>query len=92
MLKKTDLIEKYALEMGITKKDATVVVEKVIEIMKDSLIHNDGLDIFGFIKMEKVYKEAHEKKSPFTGEIVTVAAKYTPKAKFSSAFKKELNA
>ena len=45
MVKKTDLIDKYALDMGVAKKDAAVVIEKVIEIMKDSLIHNDGLDI-----------------------------------------------
>ena len=33
MLKKTYLIERYSQEMGITKKDATVVIEKVIQIM-----------------------------------------------------------
>ena len=48
------------------------------------------VDFYGFVKFTKVHKEAGTARSPKTGETVEVPAKDVPKAKFSSAFKKEL--
>ena len=49
------------------------------------------VDITGFVKLEKVYKEATTARNPQTGESIAVPAKYIPKAKFSSTFKREIN-
>lgn len=91
MLKKTDSIERYVQEMETSKKDATTVIEKVIDLLKEG-IKEDGVDLYGFVKFEKQYKEACEKRNPRTGEMGHVEAKYVPKAKFSPAFKREINA
>lgn len=92
MLKKIDLVERYAKDMECSKKDATVVVEKVIELIKTGVIEDGGVDIYGFMKLEKVHKEAGTARSPKTGETVKVPAKDVPKCKFSAAFKREVNA
>lgn len=92
MLKKNDLVERYAQEMETTKKDAAVVIEKVIDLIKRGVIEDGGVDLFGFMKIEKQYKEAGTARSPKTGETVEVSAKNVPKAKFSAAFKREVNA
>lgn len=92
MLKKIDLVERYAQEMECSKKDATVVIEKVIDIIKRGVIEDGGVDLFGFVKLEKIHKDACEKRNPRTGEMSHVDAKFVPKAKFSSAFKREVNA
>ena len=92
MLKKNDLIDKYAQDMEISKKDATVAIEKVIDLIKTGIIEDGGVDIYGFVKFEKVHKDACEKRNPRTGEMAHVDAKFVPKAKFSSAFKREVNA
>lgn len=92
MLKKNDLVERYAQDMEVTKKDATLAVEKVIDLIKTGVVEDGGVDIYGFMKIEKVHKEAGTARSPKTGETVEVPAKDVPKAKFSTAFKREVNA
>lgn len=91
MLKKVDLVERYAQEMKCSKKDATVVIDKVIDLIKTGVIKDGGVDLYGFMRVEKVHKEAGTARSPKTGETVEVPAKHVPKAKFSAAFKREVN-
>lgn len=92
MLKKVDLVERYAQDMEVSKKDATVAVEKVIDLIKTGIVEDGGVDLYGFMRIEKQYKEAGTARSPKTGETVDVPAKYVPKCKFSTAFKREVNA
>ena len=44
MLKKNDLIDKYAQDMEVSKKDAATTIEKVIDIIKTGIIEDDGVD------------------------------------------------
>ena len=92
MVKKNDLVERYAQDMEVSKKDAALAVEKVIDLIKTGVVEDGGVDIYGFMKIEKVHKEAGTARSPKTGETVEVPAKDVPKAKFSVAFKREVNA
>ena len=92
MLKKNDLVERYAQDMEVSKKDAALAVEKVIDLIKTGVVEDGGVDIYGFMKIEKVHKEAGTARSPKTGETVEVPAKDVQKAKFSAAFKREVNA
>lgn len=91
MLKKNDLVDRYAQDMEVSKKDATLAVEKVIDLIKTAVVEDGGVDIYGFVKLEKIHKDACEKRNPRTGEMGHVDAKFVPKAKFSSDFKREVN-
>ena len=51
MLKKNDLIERYAQDMEVSKKDATVAVEKVIDLIKTGIVEDGGVDLYGFGKL-----------------------------------------
>lgn len=53
MLKKVDLVERYAQEMKCSKKDATAVIDKVIDIIKTGVIKDGGVDLYGFMRIEK---------------------------------------
>lgn len=90
-MKKNDIIAVYAEKNNVTKKAATEVVGSVIDIIKDGILTEGVVDITGFVKLEKVYKEATTSRNPQTGESIAVPAKYIPKAKFSSTFKREIN-
>lgn len=90
-MKKNDIIAMYAEKNNVTKKAATEVVGSVIDIIKDGILTEGVVDITGFVKLEKVYKEATTARNPQTGESIAVPAKYIPKAKFSSTFKREIN-
>lgn len=90
-MKKFDIIDKVATERNITKKEATEIVDFVIDTMKTGVIEDGVCDIYGFVKIEKVHKDASVARNPKTGEKINVAAKNAPKAKFSKTFKDELN-
>lgn len=90
-MKKVDVINRLAEVRGTTKKEATEIVDAVLDIVKDGIKEDGEVDFYGFCKFQKVHKEAGTARSPLTGETVDVAAKDVPKCKFSSGFKKFLN-
>lgn len=89
-MKKIDVIEKFAEVMEISKKEATESVETLLDIIKTGIKKDGEVDFYGFVKFTKVHKEATTARNVKTGEPVDVPEKDVPKAKFSSAFKKEL--
>lgn len=91
MITKNDLITKYAETYEISKKQAKQNIEEVIDMIQKAVIEDDGVDFYGFMKIEKVHKEAGTARSPQTGETIAVPEKDVPKAKFSSRFKKAVN-
>ena len=90
-MKKNDIIAVYAEKNNVTKKAATEVVGSVIDIIKDGILTEGVVDITGFVKLEKVYKEATTARNPRTGEAIAISAKYAPKAEFKKAFKDQIN-
>lgn len=90
-MKKVDVIAKLAEVRDITKKEATEIVDAVLDIVKVGIKEDGEVDFYGFCKFQKVHKEAGTARSPLTGETIDVPAKEAPKCKFSSTFKKYLN-
>lgn len=91
-MKKVDIIEKLSNEREISKKEATEIVDFVFDTMKSGVVEDGEVDIYGFMKLTKVHKDASTARSPKTGETVNVPEKDVPKAKFSKAFKDMVNA
>lgn len=89
-MKKIDIIDKLATVRDISKKEATEIVDTVLDIVKTGIKEDGEVDFYGFCKFTKVHKEATTARNVKTGEPVAVPAKDVPKCKFSSAFKKEL--
>ena len=87
-MKKNDIIAVYAEKNNVTKKAATEVVGSVIDIIKDGILTEGVVDITGFVKLEKVCKEATTWINPQSVESIALPAKYFPMAKFSSTFKR----
>ena len=91
-MKKIDVAAKLAEAREISKKEATEILDTVIDIIKTGVKEDGEEDMFGFVKISKIHKDATTTRSPRTGEMIDVPEKDVPKAKFSSAFKNELNA
>ena len=91
-MKKIDVAAKLAETREISKKEATEILDTVIDIIKTGVKEDGEVDLFGFVKISKIHKDATTARSPRTGEMIDVPEKDVPKAKFSSAFKNELNA
>ncbi|RHP47045.1 HU family DNA-binding protein [Clostridium sp. AF32-12BH] len=89
-IKDTEFAEKLDGK-SFSKKDATEIVEKVLDAMQAGLKKDGVLDVHGFFKMLVEDKPAREAKNPRTGEIVQVAAKKAIKCKFAKAIKDYVN-
>ena len=89
-MKKIDVVNKLSEDREISKKEAGEIVENVLDIIKEGIKTDGEVDFYGFVKFTKVHKDATTARNVKTGEPVSVPEKDVPKAKFSSAFKKEL--
>lgn len=90
-MKKNDIIAVYAEKNDVTKKEATEVVGSVIDIIKNGIKEDGLVDIAGFVKLQKVYKEARTGKNPRTGEAIQIAASKVPAFKAGKALKDVVN-
>lgn len=91
MIKKQDLINKYADIKGLTKKDAGEVIDTVFDLIKDAIINEGGLDIYGFGKFEVVQRAERKGRNPQTGQEITIKASKAPKFKPAKALKDVIN-
>jgi|UniRef100_A0A7V5XYP1 DNA-binding protein HU-beta len=74
-MKKAELINKIAQDVGLTKKQATACLDAFIDAIKQVVKKNDklaipGLGIFGVRKTK-----ARKGRNPKTGEIIDIPAK-----------------
>jgi DNA-binding protein HU-beta len=87
-MNKSQFIEKYAVEMKVTKKEAEVAFNAFEKVVKDTLKSGEDIKIIGFTEWTVKEKPEHEGRNPRTKETITVPAKTVAKAKVSQAILK----
>jgi DNA-binding protein HU-beta len=75
---KTNLIESVAKKAGVTKAEATRVVEAVIASITEALASGDKVTATGFGTFEVRQRAARMGRNPQTGETIQIAAQRTP--------------
>ena len=90
-MNKTEMISKIAEKTGYTKKDTTIVVDTLCEVIRDTVVAGDKVAIAGFGTFDVSERKEREGRNPQTGETITIAASKSPKFKAASAFKSALN-
>lgn len=90
-MNKTEMISKIAEKTGYTKKDTTIVVDTLCEVIRDAVVAGDKVAIAGFGTFDVSERKEREGRNPQTGETITIAASKSPKFKAASAFKSALN-
>jgi len=83
---KADLVDKVA-EAGITKKQATEVVDCVLETIKGALAKGDKISLIGFGTFSVKERAAREGRNPQTGETIKIAKKNVPVFKAGKGLK-----
>ena len=73
-MQKFDLIEKVAVELDTTKKDAHRIIEAVFDSITEGLVHGEKVKVNGFGTF--VVKEKSERKgvNPKTNEAIVIPA------------------
>lgn len=89
-MKKVDMVNKLVEKMELTKKESVEIVDSVIEMIKDGLLKDGEVDIYGLGKFG--VKEVGEKTGIIQlgdrkGETYTSPAHKAPTFKFSKAVK-----
>jgi integration host factor subunit alpha len=88
---KNDIIQKVHNQLGYSKKDATVLVEQVFEIIKENLTQGEKIKISGFGSFVVKEKQAQKGRNPQTGEEIEIGARKVLTFKPSQILRKGLN-
>ena len=86
---KDDLVTKVA-EIGITKKQATEVVDCVLDNIKDALANGDKVSLIGFGTFSVKERAARDGRNPRTGKKIKIPAKKVPMFKPGKALKESV--
>ena len=88
---KADLVEEISKETGLSKKDAGIVVNLIIENICNALAEGDKVELRGFGSFKVKSRKARKARNPRTGESVDVPAKLVPYFKASNELKDKVN-
>jgi len=84
---KADIVARIAAGTGLTKTDTGLVVEGVLESLKDALITGETVEIRGFGTFKIKKRAARRARNPRTGEPVDIPEKFVPTFKPSRELK-----
>lgn len=90
-LTKADLVEKVFEKVGLSKREATDVVELVFNTIKDNLSKSDKVKISGFGNFVVRRKKARVGRNPQSGEEMMISARSVLTFKPSQVLKAMLN-
>ena len=84
---KADLVEEVADKTGLTKKDAAIAVDSLIEAISQALTDGKNIEIRGFGSFKVKSRKGRMARNPRTGEQVEVPARDVPVFKPSKDLK-----
>ena len=89
-MNKGELIDLVAEEVGCTKRDAKIVVERVFESIADTLTKGEAVRLVGFGTFGTRKRAARTARNPRTGEKIPVPAMSVPFFKAGKELKEKV--
>lgn len=86
-MNKTELIKNVAQNAEISQKEATVVVQAVVESITNTLAAGEKVQLIGFGTFEVRERAARTGRNPQTGEEMQIAASKVPAFKAGKELK-----
>lgn len=90
-LTKDELITRLQAQAGLDKQESRRIVERVLDIMKDTLAGGDDLLISGFGKFSVRQKKARRGRNPQTKEALTLEPRKVLVFKASGVLRQRMN-
>jgi integration host factor subunit alpha len=90
-LTKADLAKKVADDCGFLKGEAQEIVDKLLDVIKSSLISGEDVMISGFGKWSVKEKRARRGRNPQTGKPLVLDERRVVTWKYSPVLKKAVN-
>jgi integration host factor subunit alpha len=88
---KADIVEQIYEQVGFSKKESAELVERVFDIIKDTLARGEKVKISGFGNFVVREKNARKGRNPQTGEEIVLEARRVLTFKPSLVLKNLLN-
>jgi DNA-binding protein HU-beta len=86
-MNKAELVDFVAEDTNITKKEAKLLVNSVVDGIAKGLVEDGKVTLVGFGSFSKANRAARKGRNPSTGEEMQIPAKVVPKFKPSQALK-----
>lgn len=77
-LTKQDVINSVAEKADLTKKQAGIAVDALLDTVKGALANGDSVGLIGFGTFEVRKKAARDGRNPVTQEVIHIPAKNVP--------------
>ena len=86
-LTKSQLMQELAAKCGVTKKDAAMFMDMLVELAYQQVKKNGEFVVLGIGKLVKVDRKARMGRNPATGEQIHIPAKTVVKFRVAKAAK-----
>ena len=90
-MNKSELIAAIAAKTGETKKDAEATLNAFVDVVTDSLVKGDKVQLVGFGSFEVRKRAARKGRNPQTKEEIKIPASKAPVFKAGKALKELVN-
>lgn len=90
-MNKSQLIERMAQESNLSYKEASAILDTILNTMTDALAKGEGIEIRGFGSFMVKEYDAYKGRNPKTGEVIDVAPKKLPFFKVGKELRENLN-
>lgn len=77
-MNKTELVAKIAEKSDLTKAQAKVALEAILDGVTESLVDGDSVQLIGFGTFKLNHRNARTGRNPQTGEEIQIAAANVP--------------
>ena len=90
-MNKSDLVNAIAAKTGATKKACEESLNAILEVIKESLVNGEKVQLVGFGSFETKTRAARKGKNPQTGAEIKIPACKAPAFKAGKALKDVVN-
>ena len=90
-LTKDKMVSRLQIQLGLTKQESRQAVERLFEVMKDTLANGEDLLISGYGKFSVKQKNARRGRNPQTKEALMLGPRRVLVSKASKVLRKRLN-
>ena len=90
-MNKSDLVAAIAAKTGATKKDAEATLNAFVDVVTESLVKGDKVQLVGFGSFEVRKRAARKGRNPQTKEEIKIPASKAPVFKAGKALKELVN-
>ena len=90
-MNKGEFIKAIAAKAEVTDKDAAKAFDALAEVVEETLLGGDKIQLAGFGTFELKEKPERDGINPLTGEKVTIKASKAPSLRFGKAYKDMFN-